>query len=399
LKIIRSALTADSGRVITLFLDYDSDINALEQAFIDAKVYDNLLLHTPLGDWPSLQEMISAGKNLVVYSTKQSTFSPPWMHYKWDYAIEPSYLLSGEVIYSSESFENDPRKKLLFFNGFNSPAMSEIEHDLAYYVTQRPYFFELFKNTWNSTGKTPNFVILDRYDSSLARIVNTLREYPVVRGSALHGNNLLNYIAWDGINSLTSGRFSFIIFPGEKLVLTPVSPGYKFEPVSLTVDESFNNKNIVFKALPVDINEGLEAYFRFENNTKDFSVNRIDGIAREVEYINDPVRGQVINFTAQSLISLARAEELKIRDHDFTVSVWIKIPEYLAGKSDYCILSSKIASYQSGLHLVIRNKQPYMGFFNDDLAGRAIIEEGRWHHIVWRYNKLSREQAIFINGS
>lgn len=398
LKILGPALSADTGRVITLFLEYRSDVAKLEHAFRDAGILSRLYSHGENTRWPSLQEMVTSESNLVVFSMQPVTNSPSWMHYIWTYALEPSYLSTGEIVYTNESFEYDPLKTLQIFNGFNSAEMSEIQHDLTYYVTQKPYFIELFNNTWNSTGKIPNFVFLDRYEWSIAYTVNTLRGFPVVKGSAVHENDTLNYIAWEGINSLTSGKFSFIIIPGEKLMLTPKSPGYKFTPESIVIDESFSEKNVVFRATPLDIYESLEAYFKFENNVKDLSYNRFDGSERNIEYMNDPVRGQVVKFNEQSLISLAGAEELSIRDHDFTVSVWIRIPEYLPEKTDYCVLSSKIASYQSGLHLVIRNKQPYMGFFNDDLAGRAVIEEGRWYHIVWRYNKLSREQAIFING-
>ena len=39
-----------------------------------------------------------------------------------------------------------------------------------------------------------------------------------------------------------------------------------------------------------------------------------------------------------------------------------------------------------------------MGFFNNDLVGNTVIEEGKWYHIAWRYNKQNHEQALFVNG-
>ena len=47
---------------------------------------------------------------------------------------------------------------------------------------------------------------------------------------------------------------------------------------------------------------------------------------------------------------------------------------------------------------MIRNRKPYFGFYNNDLQGKTLIEAGQWYHLVWRYNKLSGEQAIFLNG-
>jgi two-component SAPR family response regulator len=47
---------------------------------------------------------------------------------------------------------------------------------------------------------------------------------------------------------------------------------------------------------------------------------------------------------------------------------------------------------------LIRDQKPYFGFFNNDLQGKTNLEAGVWNHLVWRYNKLSGEQAIFLNG-
>ena len=47
---------------------------------------------------------------------------------------------------------------------------------------------------------------------------------------------------------------------------------------------------------------------------------------------------------------------------------------------------------------MVRDRKPYFGFYNNDLRGKTNLEAGKWYHLVWRYNKLSGEQAIFLNG-
>ena len=110
------------------------------------------------------------------------------------------------------------------------------------------------------------------------------------------------------------------------------------------------------------------------------------------------MRGRVASFEQQSTIALPTADKLQLRDHDFTVAVWLKIDHYKEGKEDYCVLGSIKNAYQRSLHLMIRNQKPYMGFFNNDLVGNTLIEEGKWYYIAWRYNKQNGEQAIFVNG-
>ncbi len=117
-----------------------------------------------------------------------------------------------------------------------------------------------------------------------------------------------------------------------------------------------------------------------------------------MDFIFDSKRGLVASLTNESRVSLSTADALGIQNHDFTVAAWIKIPRFPPDKRDYCILGTTHNSYQQGLHLLIRDNKPYMGFFNNDLEGNTTIEAGSWYHIAYRYNKMNGEQAIFVNG-
>jgi len=398
LKMIRNSLETDTAKILTLFLDFDFDASLLEKPFNEAGIVQEIYSYNGVEDWPSLQTMRDLNQRLVVFSMQEHTNGPSWLHYIWSYAIEPVDLTSVEIVHKDISWDRDPQKRLLFFNGFNSNDVLEKHDDVTSYMTQNPYFIELIKNVWTSAGKTPNFILIDKFEPSIVININTLRRFPSVKGLVTSENRILDYVNWRGMNNLTSGRFSFIQEPGEKIILSPVSPGYKIRPQSQTVDESFIGKRIHFTATPLNINEDLEAYYDFEKNAKDKSGNRNNGKSRNVTYLNDPENGWIASFGENSIIGLPMAKTFGIMDHDFTVSVRLKIPRYLEGITDYCILSSKTASYQRGLHYVIRNQRPYMGFFNDDLAGTARIREGEWYHIVWRYDELSNEQAIYVNG-
>ena len=398
LNTIRKSLEGDSTRILTLFLDYDFESEILENVMEKSGLLRYVYTNNIENDWPSLHTMIRKDKRLVVFSMQPHFNSALWLHYIWDYATEPLSISSEDLSSTSESFDGNPQKQFLVFNGFNSLSMGQIQSELNNYALQKPYLIELLKNDWIRNGKTPNFIMTDSYNASILNAVGKIRSFHSVKGIVSYNNEILDYINWEGLNSLSNGKFSFVIAPGEELTLIPHSPGYNFSPASITVDETFDKSMVHFKAIPLKISDDLEACYLFENNVKDVSIRRNHGKAKNIGYTNDPDRSWVASLHEKSLVRLTRASGLNIKDHDFTVAVWVKIPEYKPGKPDYCILSSRTASYQSGLHLVIRNWQPYLGFFNDDLAGNSIIEEGKWYHIVWRYNTLSKEQAIFVNG-
>ncbi|MCB9154520.1 MAG: LamG domain-containing protein, partial [Caldilineae bacterium] len=91
------------------------------------------------------------------------------------------------------------------------------------------------------------------------------------------------------------------------------------------------------------------------------------------------------------------ADTLGLTDSSFTAMAWVKL-DSLSG--DQSILGTDTLLAREGLHLVVRNGVPYMGFYGsgNDTAGSTTLETGTWYHLAFRYDKDTQEQAIFING-
>ena len=101
----------------------------------------------------------------------------------------------------------------------------------------------------------------------------------------------------------------------------------------------------------------MKLFTNLRENVKDFTPNRNNGIATNVTFIDDSVRGYVAEFEETAEVVLPTAEELNITDQDFTVATWVKIPEYIPGKTDYCIIGAKNSSYQQGLQPYCKGKE------------------------------------------
>ncbi|MCP4543086.1 MAG: LamG domain-containing protein, partial [Chloroflexi bacterium] len=91
----------------------------------------------------------------------------------------------------------------------------------------------------------------------------------------------------------------------------------------------------------------------------------------------------------------ATTDLLGLYDTSFSVLAWIKADD-LSG--DRSILGTPTRSINEGLHLIIRDAQPYMGFFSNDTAGATTLETERWYHLAWVYDKDSSTQSIYVNG-
>ena len=398
LEAIKTALDADSTKVMTLFLDFYVETE-LESSFKEIGLMEYVLEYDTKNGWPSLKDMLSSGKRLVVFEVQKHLNSPSWLHNMRDF-VEHTDADWGNQPEGVESFDERLKKNLSLFTGYKFLETSRgNSNDISALARQTPYLIESFKRAWIRDGRVPNFILVDKYYAWLDVSLVTFRNFDIIYGAVTNNNELLNYVNWDGMSNYTTGKYCFPLEPGAELMLSPISPGYRIEPatvyVSGTQRKAFAGD---FKARPLRIDEDIEIYLPFEGDEKDGSSNHNLTVSRNVEFIQDPIRGQVASLENQARVDLPTASELHMRDHDFTVGVWLKIPKYLPEKEDYCILGAKNSTYQQALHLLIRNRKPYMGFFNNDLVGNTEIEPGKWYNVVWRYNKRNGEQAIFVNG-
>ncbi|HLN72591.1 MAG: LamG-like jellyroll fold domain-containing protein [Methylococcaceae bacterium] len=395
---LKKFMDRNPEKILTLFLDFSTNINELGDIFQQAGITQYFYTYDAKEGWPTVKSMVEKNKRIVVFSMQEHRNSPDWLHYVWNHAVEPYFSIWEAPVFKGEFLKGDPKNSLLIYNDYNFPKKSDSANNLRYESNQNPYLIEHIKNTWTNTGKTPNFIMLDRYENWIVGIVSYLRGFKIVKGMVTYNAQVLDYVNWESTGSLTSGKYCFPVGPGDNIVLTPKSPGFRFTPATVTFNEPKESVIQHFVATSYEITDNLEGHYTFAKKAKDFSINRFDGKPNKVNFTNDSVRSTVAEFGEDSYIILPGAESFKLRDHDFSVAAWVKIKEFLPNKQDYCIIGTKNNSYQQGIHLLIRNRKPYFGFYNNDLQGQTVLEAGTWYHMVWRYNKLSGEQAIYVNG-
>ena len=385
-------------KVLTFFLDLDLPVDSLEKVF-HAKDLIQFFHKQPVGnDWPTINEMVQSKKRIVLFSMESIFNQPDWLHHARDYTVEPYFSLFEAPNFLGEFLKGDPRNDLLIINDFNIPA-NRIEPNPAYIIDQNTnhYLLNHCLSIWRNTGKVPNFIFLDQYNARMQTIVNSLRSFNTIQGKLTYKMEVLDYIGWEGRgNCQTSGKYNFPIVPGDKINLRPKAPGFQFTPEEALFDEPINSIVQNFVAKPQEISNGLVAYFPFDREANDESLNKNHGKPARVSFGNDRSRGNVADFAGNSYIVLPKAEILSLRDHDFTISAWVKLHEN--ENIDNSILGTTVKSYQEGIHFTIRENKPYFGFYSNDVQGNSTLEEGIWYHIVARYNKLNGEQAIFVNG-
>ena len=396
---IRLALERDSLKFVTLFLDFNIDIE-LGDMFSSSGLADMIAVHKEGEDWPLLSDAVRDNKRLTIFEVTKHVNSPAWMNVMDDF-VEHTDRSWGNYSRMPEQSDRKLENTLSLFDGYRMLTNRNFSNDdITEMARHTPYFIESFREYWIRDGRLPNFVLTDKYYVWMETLLRTLRDYDMVYGLVTTGNEPIAYVNWDEMSNATTGTFCFPLEPGTELMLAPSVPGYTVEPQKMYAKSEGRRTYIgAFSATPIEIGEDVELYLTFDGDEpEDKSTKRRKVSADNVSANFETTRGRFYVFGDSSRISLPTASEMNIRDHDFTMSAWVKIPEYLPEKEDYCVIGARNNAYQHGLHLVIRDQKPFMGFFNNDLQGNTTIEAGRWYNIIWRFNKSNGEQAIYVDG-
>ncbi len=92
---------------------------------------------------------------------------------------------------------------------------------------------------------------------------------------------------------------------------------------------------------------------------------------------------------------------INFSNRSFTVEVWVNWLDIynftFNGIFGQC--SCDTTCTNKCLHLMIRDKMAYMGFYGNDLKGHTIIKNSTWTHLAFVYDyELPGQQIVYVNG-
>eukprot|EP01038_Epipyxis_sp_PR26KG_P009064 gene9064-12226_t len=100
---------------------------------------------------------------------------------------------------------------------------------------------------------------------------------------------------------------------------------------------------------------------------------------------------------------LGKTSKLGLSGESFSFMCWIKLNQHsllLRDQLDQTIIGQRY--YTMGececLHIVIRERKPYFGFYGMDTASSTELSLNKWYHLSFVYDIVSRTQSIYINS-
>ena len=155
-------LDCHPAEVVTLILEAHIDEPTTAAAF-EAAGLRPYLDEQPVGSatWPSLGEMITSGRRLVVF-TESSAVTLPWHHEAYAFMWDTDYAAMTASDFSCEVLRGSRANRLFLMNHFLTAPLSSI--GLAELVNHNPLLLDRARQCQTESGFLPNFVALDFVD-------------------------------------------------------------------------------------------------------------------------------------------------------------------------------------------------------------------------------------------
>jgi hypothetical protein len=162
---IKTFLDANPNEVMSII--FECAITAAQMnAVFDAAGLLPYVHAQPQGNpWPTLGDMITTNKRLVVFTDVNDGQAYPWYHYVWDFAVETHFTANSRSDFSCDFNRGDSTQNLFILNHFvTQQTLGYGLIDSAAAVNANPYLIDRAMNCWAATGKRPNFLTVDFYE-------------------------------------------------------------------------------------------------------------------------------------------------------------------------------------------------------------------------------------------
>lgn len=190
---IKDFLVNNPTEIVTLILECNVSADMIEQAIIDAQLFDYLFEKNEFQPWPTLNEMINENQRLVVFTDQDdASEQQKWYHYMWIHAVETHFTVHDIDEFTCDYNRGEPDNDLFIFNHFITSSVGTGNLDQAAIANSNPFFIDRINSCIAEKEKLPNFVTVDFYETgNCCDVVNLLNDLYVKKDVANNTQFLL----------------------------------------------------------------------------------------------------------------------------------------------------------------------------------------------------------------
>lgn len=151
------------NEVITIILECNVSSTQIENTFTNANLINKLYAHDLGTPWPTLQEILNDGKNILVFTdTDDALPNQTWYHYMWTNMVETHFSVDDPSSFTHDFNRGDSINDLFIFNHFVTDVTIGIGlENQAIIVNEYSFLMNRIQENYQLKQKFPNFVTLD----------------------------------------------------------------------------------------------------------------------------------------------------------------------------------------------------------------------------------------------
>ena len=170
---IRNFMDENPTEIVTILFESYVSFEDVENAFMEAGLYEYTHTQQPGDPWPTLNQMIQTDQRLVVFTDRDGSLGT-WYHPVWSFAWETHWSAEYPEDLNCSPNRGSISNDLFILNHFLTRGATP-KSQLAKEVNYNPFFVERALECLDDSGKLPNFITVDFYDiGDLSYVVNAL---------------------------------------------------------------------------------------------------------------------------------------------------------------------------------------------------------------------------------
>ncbi|UJR80146.1 hypothetical protein [Sandaracinus amylolyticus] len=168
---LRQFMDCHPGEVLSIIFEPHVDEAPFAAVIEEAGLLPYLHQQAEDAPWPTLREMITSGRRLVIF-TETSNVTLPWHHHAYDYVWDNDYRAESAADFDCDVLRGSRDNAVFVLNHFvTNPLASREQSELVNFDVLRDHALRCR----TETGDFPNLVTVDFYDASdLFEVVDEL---------------------------------------------------------------------------------------------------------------------------------------------------------------------------------------------------------------------------------
>lgn len=161
---IETFLSKNPNAIVTLILESYAPAKDVAKAITSAKLHTYCHTQDPAKPWPTLAQMRSSGKRLVILSDRveKGTTAPKWYMHVWQHCWETNWQAKTKTdLLNAKPRRGKRSNRLFILNHFITETFPSKQ--LSEKANTDPFLTKRIDKALKDFGKKPNFLVLDFY--------------------------------------------------------------------------------------------------------------------------------------------------------------------------------------------------------------------------------------------